>query len=107
MCAIWTDGFVATSHTLLVWLLQVPLMGVVESAVRALDEHRGDALVARVVLGLFARFAKEMECKVWASQAYAYLVHVICAAAHAPAEALSRYQAAQRVQSRTIPTCGV
>jgi hypothetical protein len=69
VCAIWTDGFVATSHTLLVWLLQVPLMGVVESAVRALDEHRGDALVARVALGLFARFAKEMECKVWASQA--------------------------------------
>ncbi len=47
---------------------QVPLMGVVDSAVRALDAHRGDARVARVGLDFLALLATDTENKVWASQ---------------------------------------
>ncbi len=47
---------------------QVPLMGVVDSTVRALDAHRGDARVARVGLGLLVQLAADTENKVWASQ---------------------------------------
>ena len=44
--------------------MQGPLMGVVESALRALDAHRGDARVARVGLGFFASLAVDTENKV-------------------------------------------
>jgi hypothetical protein len=45
--------------------MQAPLMGVVEIAVRAWDLHRGDAMVARVGLGLLTSLAVDMDHKVW------------------------------------------
>ena len=47
---------------------QVPLMGVVDSALRALDAHRGDARVARVGLCFLVQLATDKKNKVWASQ---------------------------------------
>jgi hypothetical protein len=45
--------------------IQVPLMSVVDSAVRVWDMHQGDAMVARVGLGLLASLAVDMDNKVW------------------------------------------
>ena len=43
-------------------------MGAVDSVIRALDVHRGDARVARVGLDFLALLATDTENKVWASQ---------------------------------------
>ena len=43
-------------------------MGAVDSVIRALDVHRGDARVARVGLDFLALLAADTENKVWASQ---------------------------------------
>jgi hypothetical protein len=45
--------------------MQVPLMSVVDSAVRVWDMHQGDAMVARVGLGLLKSLAVDMDNKVW------------------------------------------
>jgi hypothetical protein len=45
---------------------QVPLMGAVDSVIRALDVHRGDVRVARVGLGLLVQLATDKKNKVLA-----------------------------------------
>jgi hypothetical protein len=44
--------------------MQVPLMSVVDSAVRVWDAHRGDVRVARVGLGLLTHLATDKENRV-------------------------------------------
>jgi hypothetical protein len=53
------------SWFLCMMIMQVSLMGAVESAVRAWDLHRGDACVARVGLGMLTSLAVDMDHKVW------------------------------------------
>jgi hypothetical protein len=45
-------------------------MSVVDSAIRALDAHRGDVAVVRVGLGFLVQLATDTENKVWASQTF-------------------------------------